>query len=166
MADLNKCFIMGRLTFDPELRRTGSGKAVTELRLATSKKWKDRDGQQKEDTLFIGVTCWDKLAENCCQYLRKGSSVHVEGSLKMDSWDDKTTGEKKTKIGVLAESVQFLDGKPRDNGGSNPDSDITPERYPKAAEAVRQYEEKRRPDPKPIQREYAGTQEEDDGIPF
>jgi single-strand DNA-binding protein len=111
MADLNKVFIIGRLTRDLELRRTQGGKAVVELNIVTGRKWKGNDGQQREDTLFIGVTCWDKQAENCCQYLRKGSSVHVEGSLKMDSWDDKNTGEKKTKIGVLAEYVQFLDKK-------------------------------------------------------
>jgi single-strand DNA-binding protein len=111
MADLNKVYLIARLTSDPELRRTQGGKAVTELRLVTGRKWKGNDGQQREDTLFIGVTCWDKQAENCCQYLRKGSTVHVEGSLKMDSWDDKNTGEKKTKIGVLADYVQFLDKK-------------------------------------------------------
>lgn len=109
MADLNKVFLMGRLTFDPELRRIPSGTAVTELRLATSRTWMGRDGERKEETLYIDVTVWDRQAETCCQYLRKGSGVHVEGSLKMDSWDDKTTGEKRTKIKVHADRVQFLD---------------------------------------------------------
>ena len=109
MADLNKVFLMGRLTFDPELRHTPSGTAVTELRLATSRSWMGRDGERKEETLFIDVTVWDRQAETCCQYLKKGSGVHVEGSLKMDTWDDKTSGEKRTKIKVQAERVQFLD---------------------------------------------------------
>ncbi len=100
MADLNKVFLMGRLTFDPELRRTPTGTAVTELRLATTRSWSGRDGERREETLFIDVTVWDRQAENCCQYLRKGSGVHVEGFLKMDTWDDKTTGEKRSKIRV------------------------------------------------------------------
>lgn len=124
MADLNKVFLMGRLTFDPELRHIGSGMAVTELRLVTSRGWTGRDGERKEETLFIDVTVWDRQAETCCQYLKKGSSIHVEGSLKMDSWDDKTTGEKRTKIKVTADRVQFLDrresaGNADDDSGSS-----------------------------------------------
>jgi single-strand DNA-binding protein len=117
MADLNKVFLMGRLTFDPELRRTTGGTAVTELRLATTRSWAGRDGERREETLFIGVTVWDRQAENCCQYLRKGSAVHVEGALKMDTWDDKNTGEKRSKILVHADRVQFLDGRKGDSGG-------------------------------------------------
>jgi single-strand DNA-binding protein len=116
MADLNKVFLMGRLTFDPELRRTPSGTAVTELRMATSRSWSGRDGERREETLFIDVTVWDRQAENCCQYLRKGSPVHVEGYLKVDTWDDKTTGEKRSKIRVQADRVQFLDSRRGDPG--------------------------------------------------
>ena len=125
MADLNKVFLMGRLTFDPELRRTPTGTAVAELRLATSRTWLGRDGERREETLFIDVTVWDRQAENCCQYLRKGSGVHVEGALKMDTWDDKTTGEKRTKIRVHADRVQFLDSRRGDSGGGTggPDDD-------------------------------------------
>jgi single-strand DNA-binding protein len=109
MANLNKVFLMGRLTFDPELRRTPSGTAVTELRMAVNRQYSSREGERNEETLFIDVTVWDRQAENCCQYLKKGRSVHVEGHLKMDTWDDKTTGEKRSKVKVLAERVQFLD---------------------------------------------------------
>jgi single-strand DNA-binding protein len=129
MADLNKVFLMGRLTTDPELRRTPSGTAVTELRLATSRMWTGRDGERKEETLFIDVTVWDRQAETCCQYLKKGSSVHVEGSLKMDSWEDKTTGEKRSKIRVHADRVQFLER--RESSGMS-DDDFAP---PPAREA-------------------------------
>lgn len=124
MPDLNKVFLMGRLTFDPELRRTPSGTAVTELRMATNRSWAGRDGDRREETLFIDVTVWDRQAENCCQYLRKGSSIHVEGSLRMDTWDDKTTGEKRSKIRIHADRVQFLDsrrGEGGDMGGSYDD---------------------------------------------
>ena len=92
MADLNRVFLMGRLTFDPELRYTPSGSAVTDLRMATSRTWTGKEGDRKEETLYIDVTVWDRQAETCCQYLKKGSGIHVEGSLKMDTWDDKTTG--------------------------------------------------------------------------
>ena len=119
MADLNKVFLMGRLTFDPELRRTPTGTAVTELRLATTRSWSGRDGERREETLFIDVTVWDRQAENCCQYLRKGSGVHVEGFLKMDTWDDKTSGEKRSKIRVSADRVQFLDSR-RSYGAGGP----------------------------------------------
>jgi single-strand DNA-binding protein len=118
MADLNKVFLMGRLTFDPELRRTPSGSAVTELRMATSRTWAGRDGERREETLFIDVTVWDRQAETCCQFLRKGSPVHVEGYLKMDTWDDKDTGAKRSKIRVQAERVQFLDSRRSEGGGS------------------------------------------------
>jgi single-strand DNA-binding protein len=124
MADLNKVFLMGRLTFDPELRRTPSGMAVSELRMATSRTWMGRDGERKEETLFIDVSVWDRQAENCCQYLKKGSAIHVEGSLKMDTWDDKTTGEKRTKIKVHADRVQFLDR--REPVGMVSDDDYAP----------------------------------------
>jgi single-strand DNA-binding protein len=123
MADLNKVFLMGRLTFDPELRRTPSGTAVAELRMATSRSWTSRDGERREETLFIDVTVWDRQAENCCQYLRKGSAIHVEGSLKMDSWDDKTTGEKRSKIRVQADRVQFLDSRRGMDGSGGMDDD-------------------------------------------
>jgi single-strand DNA-binding protein len=126
MADLNRVFLMGRLTFDPELRRTPSGTAVAELRLATSRSWTGRDGERKEETLYIDVTVWDRQAETCCQYLRKGSGVHVEGSLKMDTWDDKTTGEKRTKIKVQAERVQFLDRREDSTSGPAVDDGYVP----------------------------------------
>src|SRR4051812_21699870 len=140
MADLNKVFLMGRLTFDPELRRTPSGTAVTELRMATSRSWSGRDGERREETLFIDVTVWDRQAENCCQYLRKGSSIHVEGSLKMDSWEDKNTGEKRSKIRVHADRVQFLDSRRGDSGmgaGGSPDDEYAPAPQPSRDSAAR-----------------------------
>ncbi len=128
MADLNKTFLMGRLTFDPELRHTSGSTAVTELRLVTNRTWYTSDNEKREDTLFIDVTVWGKQAENCCQYLRKGSGVHVEGSLKLDQWDDKKTGEKRSKISVQGERVQFLDSKPRTDQAPSPTSAREPRR--------------------------------------
>jgi single-strand DNA-binding protein len=122
MPDLNKVFLMGRLTFDPELRRTPSGTAVAELRMASGRSWLGRDGERREETLFIDVTVWDRQAETCCQYLRKGSGIHVEGYLKMDTWDDKTTGEKRSKVKVQADRVQFLDSRRGDTGNDAGDA--------------------------------------------
>ncbi len=124
MADLNKVFLMGRLTFDPELRRSTNGTAVTDLRLATTRSWAGRDGERKEETLFIDVTVWDRQAENCCQFLKKGRLVHIEGYLKTDSWPDKTTGEKRTKIKVQAERVQFLDSRRGDGSDGMGDDEM------------------------------------------
>jgi single-strand DNA-binding protein len=123
MADLNKVFLMGRLTFDPELRRTPSGTAVAELRMATTRGWQGRDGERREETLYIDVTVWDRQAETCCQFLKKGSAIHVEGSLRMDTWEDKNTGEKRSKIRVTADRVQFLDARRGEGAGSSGSDD-------------------------------------------
>ncbi len=125
MADLNKVFLMGRLTFDPELRYTPNGAAVVDLRLATSRSWTGKDGERREDTLYIDVTVWNRQAETCSQYLKKGRTIHVEGYLRSESWEDKTTGEKRSKIKVEAERVQFLDSR-HDAGGGAADADSAP----------------------------------------
>ncbi len=122
MPDLNRVMLMGRLTFDPELRRIPSGTAVSELRMAVNRSWQGRDGERREEVLYIDVTVWDRQAETCCQILRRGSLIFVEGSLKMDQWEDKTTGEKRSKVRVQADRVQFLDSR-RDSGGGPPRED-------------------------------------------
>jgi single-strand DNA-binding protein len=103
MAQLNKVFLMGNLTRDPELRRLPSGTAVTELGLALNRSFNGKDGERREEVVFIDVTVWDRQAETCCQYLKKGRAVHVEGYLKLK---------------VQADRVQFLDRKDDPGGGS------------------------------------------------
>lgn len=107
MANLNKVFIIGNLTRDPELRYTPSGTAVANLRMATNRKFKDRNGEAKQEVCFLTVVTWDKQAEVCNQYLRKGSPLFVEGRLQSRSWDG-PDGKKRTVIEVRAERVQFL----------------------------------------------------------
>ena len=178
MADLNKVFLMGRLTYDPELRYTPSGSAVTDLRMATSRTWTSKEGDRKEETLYIDVTVWDRQAENCCQYLKKGSGIHVEGYLKMDTWDDKTTGEKRSKIKVQAERVQFLDRR-GDAGGGGSGRRACPAGRPRlAAEAWRAPLRRARPGQRagrggypapgnaPSRRPPAAPDPEEDDIPF
>jgi single-strand DNA-binding protein len=169
MANLNKVFLIGRLTQDPELRYTSGGSAVTDLRLATNRMYQGKDGETKEETLFIDVTVWNRQAENCCQYLKKGRQVHIEGYLKMDSWDDRNTGEKRSKIKVEADRVQFLDGKRDDAGGTGDDFAPAPRRSapteargpsngPSRGSASSSTSPRRQADPEP--------EEADDDIPF
>ena len=102
---VNKLFIMGRLTSDVELRKTTSGKDVASFSLAVDKGGKD------EGAFFFEVTAWDKLAELVSQYTKKGSKVLVEGRLAQDTWDDKETGKKRSKVTITATDVTFLDSK-------------------------------------------------------
>ena len=109
MASLNKVLLIGNLTKDPELRYTPNGTAVTNLRIAVNRKFKDRTGELKEDTCFITVTAWDKQAEICNQYLQKGRAVFVEGILQSRSWET-GDGQKRSTIDVRAERIQILSG--------------------------------------------------------
>ena len=86
MANVNKVLLLGRLTRDPELRYTPNGTAVCDLGIAVSRKWKSPDGSWKEDTCFVDVTVWQKQAEYCAEYLKKGREVFIEGRLTLDQW--------------------------------------------------------------------------------
>jgi len=109
MANLNRVFLIGNLTRDPELRYTPSGMAVSNLRLAVNHRFKDRSGELKQDTCFINVVVWDKQAETCNQYLQKGRSVLIEGRLQSRSWQD-NEGKNRSVIEVRADRVVFLNG--------------------------------------------------------
>jgi single-strand DNA-binding protein len=131
MADFNRVFLIGRLTHDPELRYTTGGAAVTDLRMATSRQYQGRDGTPQKETLYIDVEVWNRQAENCCQFLKKGRQIHVEGYLKMESWEDKQTGQSRNKIKVSAMNVQFLDRRedsPGSHGGEDDSTAGTPRR--------------------------------------
>ena len=119
MASLNKVLLIGNLTKDPELRYTPNGTAVTNLRLAVNRKFKDRNGELKEDTCFLTVTAWDKQAEICNQHLQKGRAVFVEGILQSRSWET-NDGQKRSTIDVRAERIQFLSGGPKGEGAPGP----------------------------------------------
>ena len=107
MANLNKVFLIGNLTRDPELRYTPAGVAVANLGVAVNRRFRDKSGELKEDVCFLTVTVWDKQAEACCQYLQKGSPIFVEGVLQSRSWET-NDGQKRSTIDVRAERVQFL----------------------------------------------------------
>ncbi|MCO5044875.1 MAG: single-stranded DNA-binding protein [Verrucomicrobia bacterium] len=121
MASFNRVMLIGRLTRDPEKRTISSGSAVTEFRLAASRRFKSSSGEDREETVFVDIAAWGRTAEICAQYLRKGSQVFVEGRLKLDEWEK--DGQKRSKLSVVAEAVQFLDSKgsgdrDRDGGGA------------------------------------------------
>lgn len=110
MASLNKVFIIGNLTRDIELRYTPKGSPVADMSVAVNRKWKNDQGQMQEEVTFVDVALWGKTAESCAQYLKKGRPVHIEGRLELQTWDDKQTGQKRSKLRVVAEGVQFLGG--------------------------------------------------------
>ena len=110
---INQVILMGRLTRDPETRTTPSGKTVTSFSLAV-----DRQGSDDQAD-FFDVTAWEKTGELVAQYLSKGRRTLVQGRLRQDSWDDKETGKKRTRIEVVASDVTFLDGPSGDGGGSS-----------------------------------------------
>ena len=120
-ANMNKVFLAGNLTRDPEIRYTPGGAAVCQMGMAINRTFEGKDGKKQEEVCFVDVTAWGKTAENCNTYLRKGSSVLVEGRLKFDSWEDRETKQKRSKLDVVAERVQFLDGK-GGSGASDSDS--------------------------------------------
>ncbi len=104
---LNKAIIIGNLTRDPELKALPSGMQVTSLSLATNRVWKDKDGSRQEASDFHNVVVFGRQAETSAQYLKKGQQVMIEGRIQTRSWDDKSTGEKKYRTEIVAESVQF-----------------------------------------------------------
>ena len=111
MASFNKVILMGNLTRDPELRYTPKGTALAKIGLAVNRVFTDEQGVKKEDTTFVDVTLWGRTAEIAQQYLHKGSPVFIEGRLQLDTWDDKQTGQKRSKLRVVGENVQLLGSK-------------------------------------------------------
>ena len=141
MASFNKVILLGNLTRDPEVRYTPKGTAVTDLGLAVNRTYTADNGEKREEVTFVDVTFWGRTAEVAGEYLKKGRPVFVEGRLQLDSWDDKTSGQKRTKLKVIGENMQML-GAPRGGGGSGggdeegsgaPRSSSRPAPPPKAA---------------------------------
>ena len=111
MASLNRVFLIGNLTRDPELRYIPSGTAVTDFGLAVQQNWTGKDGQKHEDVVFVDVTLWARQAELACEYLTKGRSVLIEGRLQFDQWQDKDR-QKRSKLRVVGDRMQFLGAPP------------------------------------------------------
>jgi single-strand DNA-binding protein len=114
MPNLNSVHLMGNLTRDPEVRYTPKGTAVCDISIAINRILppEQEGGERREETTYVDVTLWGKTAENAGQYLAKGRSVFIDGRLALEMWDDKQTGQKRSKLKVVAESWQFLGPKP------------------------------------------------------
>lgn len=116
MPSYNKVMLIGNLTRDPEVRYTPKGSAVCDIGLAVNRVWNDEQGQKQEEVTFVDIVLWSKLAELAGKYLHKGRPVFIEGRLQMDSWEDKQTGQKRTRLRVVGEQMQFL-GAPEGQEG-------------------------------------------------
>ena|ERR1051325_9480724 len=121
MASFNKVILLGNLTRDPEVRYTPKGTAVTELGMAVNRVYTAENGEKREETTFVDVTLWGRTAEIAGEYLKKGRPVFIEGRLQLDTWDDKQSGQKRSKLKVVGEGLQLLGGRPGGGGGGGDD---------------------------------------------
>ncbi|HEU5122753.1 MAG TPA: single-stranded DNA-binding protein [Verrucomicrobiae bacterium] len=153
MASFNKVILVGNLTRDPELRYTPKGTAIAKIGVAVNRVWTNEAGEKKEEVTFVDVDVFGRTAENVGQYMRKGRPILIEGRLRLDQWDDKQTGQKKSRLGVVAETVQFLGSA--SGGGEGGGASEAPRRSaPHAAPAAPAPSEPDMPPP------------EDDDVPF
>jgi single-strand DNA-binding protein len=119
MASFNRVILLGNLTRDPQVRYTPSGTAVAEIGMAVNRYWFDKQSNtRREETTFVDVTLWGREAEVAGEYLAKGRPVLIEGRLQLDTWDDKQTGQKRSKLRVVAEHMQMLGSRGDGGGGS------------------------------------------------
>jgi single-strand DNA-binding protein len=152
MDRFNKVIMLGNLTRDPEVRYTPKGSAVCDLGIAVNRVYTTEGGERREEVTFVDVVLWARLAEIAGEYLRKGRPVFIEGRLQMDTWDDKQTGQKRTKLRVVGESMQLLGSRPGGAAGETAEED----------RAGTSAGSKTAASPKPAR----PTEREDDEIPF
>ena len=118
MASFNKVILLGNLTRDPEVRYTPKGSAVCDLGIAVNRVYTTDSGEKREEVTYVNVVLWARLAEIAGEYLKKGRPVFIEGRLQMDTWDDKQSGQKRTKLRVVGESMQLLGSRPVGGGAA------------------------------------------------
>ena len=135
MASFNKVILAGNLTRDPELRYTPKGTAIARLGIACNRKWKSETGEMKEEVTFVDVDAFGKTAETIAQYLKKGRPILIEGRLRYETWEDKQTNQKRSKLGVVLENFQFLDSGRGGEGGDTPTRPAAPTNRPPATSA-------------------------------
>jgi single-strand DNA-binding protein len=150
MASFNKVILLGNLTRDPEVRYTPKGSAVCDLGIAVNRQYTLDSGEKREEVTYVDVVLWSRLAEIAGEYLKKGRPVFIEGRLQLDTWDDKQTGQKRSKLRVIGETMQLLGGRPPGAGGGS-----------ESGEEGKASRGKTTPPPKP-----AAAEPDDDEIPF
>ena len=156
MASFNRVILAGNLTRDPEVRYTPKGTAIAKIGLAVNRTWKNEAGETKEEVTFVDVDAFGRQAEVIGQYFRKGRSILVEGRLKLDQWDDKQTGQKRSRLGVVLEQFSFIDSN-RGEGGSGPQGSSAKSSVPAPAPAAATA---------PEAPEAEGPPPEEDDVPF
>ncbi len=132
MANFNKVFLMGNLTRDPELRYTPTGTAVAGFGLAVNRRWKSQGGEDREETVFVDVNAFGRQAEVISEYLSKGRPIFVEGRLRLEQWEDRSSGQKRSKLTVTLENFQFLGSPPQgaQKGAGRPQQAKAPDEKP------------------------------------
>jgi single-strand DNA-binding protein len=116
MANLNKVMLIGNVTRDPEIKYTPQGRAVTDLGIAVNRTYTPEGGERREETTYVDITLWGRTAETAAEYCKKGRSVYIEGRLQLDTWEDKASGQKRSKLRVVGDNYQLLDRR-RDGAG-------------------------------------------------
>jgi single-strand DNA-binding protein len=154
MASFNKVILLGNLTRDPEVRYTPKGSAVCDLGLAVNRQYTLDSGEKREEVTFVDVVLWARLAEIAGEYLKKGRPVFIEGRLQMDTWDDKQSGQKRTKLRVVGESMQLLGSRPAGTAAAD------------AGEGDRPARSAGKPASPPPAKSSAPAEPDDDEIPF
>jgi single-strand DNA-binding protein len=156
MASFNKVILVGNLTRDVDLRFTPKGTAIAKLGIAVNRVWRNETGESKEEVTFVDVDAFGKQAETIANYLKKGSPLLVEGRLRLDQWDDKQTGQKRSRLGVVLESFQFLGGARVEGTPEGPRRGAAPQQNTSATAAQRSAPASEPDGPPP----------EDDDVPF
>jgi len=154
MASVNKVILIGNVTRDPEIKYTPKGTALVELGLAMNRVYTPEGGERREETTFVDVTIWGRTAEIANEYAKKGKQIYIEGRLQLDTWEDKTSGQKRSKLRVVADNLTLLGGGGGGGGGRSGGGDY--DDAPPSRPAPRSSAPASRPPAEP----------EDDDIPF
>ncbi len=158
---VNKVILIGNLGKDPEVKYTPQGTAVAKFSLATNERFKDKNGEWQDRTEWHNITCWARLAEIAGEYLKKGRSVYIEGSLRTDSWDDKQTGQKRYQTNIVAHDLVLLGG-----GGRGEPSDESSSSGSRGAAAGNDFDQRTPANTTGTAGAAKGTEITDEDIPF
>ena len=173
MPNLNKVMLMGNITRDPEVRYTPKGTAVTDISLAVNRSYTLDDGERREETTFVDVTYWGRQAEVIGEYMKKGRPIYVEGRLQLDQWEDKNTGQNRSRLKIVGDNFQFLGGRDGNSGGVEGQQQQSAPPQQQSAPLQQQQQappqQQQQSSPPPEQQQPAGyepIQDEDEDIPF
>ena len=160
MSSFNKVILMGNLTRDPEIRYTPSGTPIARIGVAVNRRWYNEARELQEEVTYVDVDAFGKQAETIGQYLKRGNPIFVEGRLRLDQWEDKQTGQKRSRLGVVLENFRFLPSGGQSREGASPPS-------PRGTAADTEPQQRQQPPPsQPPPTNSGPPPEEDDDVPF